>query len=186
MRALRALAYFSLVYGGFLVIAYVVFAYYAVWQHEFLPVFPTERGMRGFEARNISAPFLNASVPPPQERLRIQGDPFAPVLSPATLGILFTGAVFLVNGYFLLKHLRRKENKETKRFVISSLLTEDEKTVYDELVKRDGEATQKQLSTLTGFSAVRTYRVLQRLESKKIIKSFPFGMTKKIVLKEEE
>lgn len=76
--------------------------------------------------------------------------------------------------------------KETKRFVISSLLTNEEKIVYDELVRRDGEATQKQLSTTTGFSPVKIYRVIQRLEGKGIVKSYPFGMTNKIILKEED
>ncbi|MBI5229355.1 hypothetical protein HY991_04545 [Candidatus Micrarchaeota archaeon] len=178
MRVLRALCYFSLVYGGFLVIAYLVFAYYAVWQHEFLPGFPGSPP-RVFEARNGSM----LTIPP--GRARFSGDPLSQVLSLPALLILFTGIVFLVNGYYLQKYLRQKENKETKRFVISSLLTDEEKTVYDELIKRGGEATQKQLSASTGFSAVKTYRTLQRLEKKNIIKAYPFGMTKKIILREE-
>jgi uncharacterized membrane protein len=99
-----------------------------------------------------------------------------------SLAILLTGLLFLANGYFLLKHLGAEEKKETRKFILSSLLTDEEKEAFDYLAGRGGEATQKQLSTDLGFSAVKTYRVLKRLEGKKVLKSFPYGMTKKIVL----
>lgn len=184
MNALKFLAFFSLFYGGFLVLTYGVFAYSALLRHEFLPIFPQYAGGR-FESRNVSFPsnFSSPFVSPRFER--VPPDPLKHVLSPAALGIFFTGIAFLVNSFFLFKHVYSRERREQRNFIVSSLLTEDEKIVYDALAKRGGELTQKQVSALTGFSAVKVYRVLKRLESKNVVKSFPFGMTKKIILREE-
>ena len=190
MKELRILAYVSLVYGGFLVMAYLALFYSAVWRHEFLPVFPDNPRVALLvngsmvPVNGTELPF-NATVPPGEfERSRMVRDPFSLIFAPQSLGILLTGVLFLINGYFLLGHLRHKENKETKKFVISSLLSEEERAVYDELVKEGGQSTQKQLSLSTGFSPVKTYRLLKRLEGKKLIQTYPFGMTKKIVLNE--
>ncbi len=184
-KLLRSAAYVSLIYGGFLVITYLAFAYFAFWRHEFLPIFPRE--VRFLDnVSNASSMVANFTAPPAAPGgLRGELDPFSAVFSLQSLGVLLTGVFLLANGVLLLRHLRHKDNLETKKFVISSLLTAEEKTLYDELVKADGEATQKQLSSSTGFSAVKTYRVLKRLEGKKVVKSFPFGMTKKIILNEE-
>jgi len=113
------------------------------------------------------------------------GAPFAVVFSLQSIAVLLTGLLFFANGYVLLEHLRREERGEVKKFVTSSLLTEEERAVYEQLIRSGGESTQKQLSLDTGFSAVKTYRVLKRLEAKNILKSFPYGMTKKIVLNGE-
>ncbi len=184
MREMRVLAYATMIAGGFLVIAYLAFAYFAVWQHEFLPVFP--------EGPRFNAPMQNASanfsetgaMRPRFERFRGENDPWSAVLSPQALGILLVGLLMLANGVYLLSYLRQKEHKDTKKFVISSLLTDEEKAVFEELAHSGGQATQKQLSMRTGFGAVKTYRVIRRLEEKKIVKYFPFGMTKKIILNE--
>jgi uncharacterized membrane protein len=200
LKALRPLTYVSLIYGGFLVITYLAFCYSALWQHEFLPIFPEAPR----EASRIE-PTINAAVNATpnaafnaplnvsgaagfqaRPRFRISEDPLAVAFSPQAIAVLLTGILFIVNGYFLLRHLRHKERKETRRFVTSSLLTDEEKAVYDELIKCGGQATQKQLALNTGFSAVKTYRVLKRLEGKKVVKSFPYGMTKKIILNEAE
>jgi uncharacterized membrane protein len=184
MRNLRLLAYFSLIYGGFLVITYLAFAYSAIWRHEFLPIFPDSRRD---SFTNATEPFgANLSLGRPfRPREAFPENAITQVVSLQALAILFTGLAFLVNGYTLFKYLRQKEKKETKNFVVSSLLTGDEQLIYGLLVKNGGEATQKQLSTNAGFSAVKAYRVLQRLENKKVVNSFPFGMTKKIILNED-
>jgi hypothetical protein len=175
-RPLRFLSYASLVLGGFLVITYLAFCYSAVWQHEFLPIFP-ENQRQLFAPNNSSS--LNETMRRPE---RFVENPLSIVFSPQAIGLLAIGIFLIANGYLLLKHLHRKETSEVKKFITSSLLTDEEKTFYDELLKCGGEATQKQLSLSTGFSAVKTYRVLKRLEDKKVIKTFPYGMTKKIVL----
>ena len=207
MNKLRALGYASLVIGGFLVISYAVLAYFAIWQHEFF-LLSSPLGARivassqnnttlwqAIGRPNGSRPnatAANSLIPPgPREEreplfANVAIDPMSQVLSPIALGILLMGLFFLFNGYVILDHTRRAERRETRKFVISSLLTGDEKLFYDELVKSGGEATQKSLSVATGFSAVKTYRVLKRLENKKIVRAFPFGMTNKIVLNEAE
>lgn len=185
LKALRTLAYVSVVYGGFLAITYFAFCYSALWQHEFLPIFPEAPRSSEFNREfNSTMNFTNGTGFQARPRFRISEDPLAVAFSLQAIAILLTGIIFLVNGYFLLRHLRRKEHRDIKQFVTSSLLTDEEKTVYDELIKSGGEATQKQLSLTTGFSAVKTYRVIKRLENKKIVKSFPYGMTNKIVLNE--
>ncbi len=183
MKELRILSYVSLIYGGFLVIAYLALSYSAIWQNEFLSVFPENPRFQIQD--NVSDQYFNGTLPFRSERARLVRDPYSLVFSPQSLGILLTGLLLIVNGYFLQKHLRHKDNKETKKFMLSTLLTSEEKALYDELVKSGGQMTQKQLATRTGYSAVKTYRVLRRLENKKLVKSFEFGMTKKIVLNEE-
>jgi uncharacterized membrane protein len=181
---MRALAYATMIAGGFLVITYLAFAYFAVWRHEFLPVFP--EGPRFAASPPNDGMNLSASVMVRGrvDRLRGEIDPWSAIFSPQALGILISGALMLSNGVYLLGYLRRKEHKDTKKFVISSLLTDEEKAVYEELSRCGGQATQKQLSTRTGFGAVKTYRVIRRLEEKKVVKGFPFGMPRKIILNE--
>lgn len=211
MKHLRTLGYASLILGGFLVLSYSVLAYYAIWQHEFFLVAPPTGARIIATAGNGTAVMEMSPAPngsqfngsrfnetandsprfPPGERadrlfVNVSVDPMSQVLSPVSLGILLMGVFFLYNGYALITHTRKAERKETRKFVISSLLTGDEKLFYDELVKANGEATQKQLSSSTGYSAVKTYRILKRLEAKKVVRSFPFGMTNKIVLEEEK
>jgi len=211
MKHLRMLGYASLVIGGFLVLSYAVLAYFAIWQHEFFLVSPPTgariiattgngTGLIEMVARPNESGFNDsrfngtANATPrfqPGERgdrlfVNVSVDPMSQVLSPVALGILLMGLFFLYNGYALITHTRKVERRETKKFVISSLLTGDEKLFYDQLVKSEGEATQKQLSSATGYSAVKTYRIVKRLEEKKIVRSFPFGMTNKIVLEEEK
>lgn len=187
-KPLRIMGYVSLVYGGFLVLLFLTFAYSAFWQREFLPIFPENPAMRAAESNGsaFNETLANGSfVPSPRPRRNALEDPLAVVFSLQSLAILLTGLVFLVNSYFLLGYVRRKEHGEVKKFVTSSLLTDEERAVYEQLIRNGGESTQKQLSLDAGFSAVKTYRVLKRLEDKKIIKSFPYGMTKKIVLNGE-
>ncbi|MFH1442870.1 MAG: hypothetical protein ABIG96_02450 [Candidatus Micrarchaeota archaeon] len=184
MRELRWLAYFSLIYGGFLVIAYIALAYNAIWRNDIVQILPDSRE-RGFNSSIIPPSPSIGNETRPFFRERIPESSLAYVFSLPALGILLTGIAFLANGYVLMKYVREKEHKETKNFVITTLLTEEERAVYDELVRNRGESTQKQLSMRTGFSPVKTFRILQRLEAKKVVKTFPYGMTKKIVLNEK-
>ncbi|HLC47995.1 MAG TPA: hypothetical protein VJI13_02875 [Candidatus Norongarragalinales archaeon] len=187
MKELKILGYVSLIYGGFLIITYLALAYSAIWRNEFLPIFPENPRIQA--AINASSAFYppgNGSSPPGDfERFRQIRDPYSLVFSPQSLGILLTGILLLANGYFLQRHLRQKENKETKKFMLSTLLSDEEKLLFDELVKAGGQMTQKQLAMRGGFSAVKTFRIIRRMEQKKLLKSFEFGMTKKIVLNED-
>jgi uncharacterized membrane protein len=184
MDKLRGLAYFSLVYGGFLVIAYSTVVYNSIWHQEFTPNVQFNR-TEAFNSSVLPSPFP-ADRPFRDRGLEsIRANPLSQILALQNLAILLTGMAFLINGYVLFKYLQEKDKKETKKFVIRTLLSDDEKQVYEYLIKNGGESTQKQISLNTGFSAVQTYRLLQRLESKKVVKSFPFGMTKKIVINQD-
>jgi len=187
MDKLRTLAYISLIYGGFLLIAYLVIAYSAFWRNEFIDLSPAPQ-QRVFNASAFTNNFThNGSMPFPspngREGIRTN-EPLSAVLSLPALAILLTGIFLLANGITLLNHIRIKDRKETRHFVVSSLLTEDEKAVYDYLVSQRGEATQKQVASSLGLSPVKAFRVIHRLEGKKVLRTHPFGMTKKVKLEE--
>ncbi len=177
LPGLRTMAYASLLIGGFLVITFLAFAYFAAWRHEFLPIFPQNppRANPGFNASAFPVAF---------EERRERIEPLSAILAPQALGIFAIGLFLVYNGYALLRFLQHKENKETRKFVTASLLTPEEKAVYESLIKSGGQATQKQLGLQAGFSAVKTFRIVKRLEGRKIVKTFPFGMTKKVILNE--
>ncbi len=156
-RTLNRLGLVSLAFGGFLLIAFAGIVYSVFWRGEFL------------------ADVMGPRRLPPDARTAV-------VFSPPVLFILLCGVVFLANGYLLLKYVRQLEKNQTQKDAVWSILTPDEKSAVSALEGRGGELTQKELSLLLGFSAVKAHRVLQRLEEKKLITTHPFGMTKKIIL----
>ncbi len=161
-KTLNRMALASFAYGCFILITYAALVYSIFWRGEFLPMFPGPQVPGG--------------------RHLVAGNPMGVVLSPQALAILVTGLAFVVNGYVLLKHLREKEIKQTKDFVISSILTDEEKQVFNALKQNGGSMTQKELSNSLGLSPVKTHRLVSRLQEKKIVKSYPFGMTNKVVI----
>lgn len=114
--------------------------------------------------------------------LIIAPSPFSRSLTPEMAGLFVGGVGFLLNTYFLYRLNERMQLSETRREMTSSFLKGDEKTAYGLLSAAGGEMTQKELSSEAGFSAVRTHRVLHRLQSKNIISISPSGMTNKILL----
>ena len=160
-RTLNMAGLFSLAFGSFLIIAYATIAYFAIWRGELLPIMP---GSRRLSEQN----------------------PYAFVLSPFSIIILLSGIGFVLNGYILLKYVRHKELRKTKSATVLSILTDDEKKAYSALEESDGNITQKNLSEILGFSPVKTHRVIARLEQKNLVKSYEFGMTKKIILNNTE
>ena len=156
-KTLNKAAFVSLAFGGFLLLAYAALVYFAYWRGELLPFMP---GPRRFASEN----------------------PISVVLSPYSIALLLSGIGFVLNGYMLFKYVRKKEIHSTHSTTVLSLLTDDEKKAYSTLESGNGSITQKQLSEILGFSPVKTHRVLARLEQKNLVKSYEFGMTKKIIL----
>lgn len=157
LKKLNLLSLACLIYGGFLLLTYAAFAYQAIWQQEFLPVLPV--GRRG-------------------------GGLFTPVaLLYSPLGILWlaSGILFVFTGLVLFRHVRKSESTQTKDLVLNTLLTEEERSVVKILREKDA-ITQKELASTLGFSAVKTHRILSRLQGKKLVKTHPFGMTNKVIL----
>ena len=152
---------FSFAYGGFLLLAYVFQVYLIFWRNEFLPVMPFRRA---------SAEAL---------------EPTGALLSPVSVFLLLTGIAFILNGYLLLRLSTRRARQEAKNDVFSFVFTPDEKLAFTKLQEAGGEMTQKELSLKTGFSAVKTHRVVFRLQSKGAVETHPFGMTNKLVIKQD-
>lgn len=182
-KTLNRLALFSLVFGGFLLLSYVMLAYTNAWRGEFLGFRMGDR----FNSTNLTDDEVNgtgngttfASRAP---RGPVALNPAVQLVSPERLLLVISGLAFVANGVLLSRYVKRKEVKHTREFTISTMLTDEERAVFDALRKTDGSATQKALSNELGYSAVKMHRVLARLEQKKVVKSYPFGMTKKIVI----
>ena len=155
---LKRLALFSLIFGGFLVLVYVLQTYFAVWRGEFLP-------------------FSRLRRPPSPE------EPIGMLFSPFSLLNIISGIAFLINGFWLLKYSEEKSRRDVRSETYAFFLTGDEKMVFDLLKQAGGDATQKELSVKAGLSTVKTHRILMRLKSKNAIEIHPFGMTNKIILK---
>ena len=65
------------------------------------------------------------------------------------------------------------------------VLLPDEKKLIKVLQKHDGAMTQKDLVRESGLSKVKVSRVLKKLETKKIITKYEFGMTNRIMLEKK-
>jgi len=182
-RTLNRLGIVSLLFGGFLLIAFAGIFYSVFWQGEFrYDVAGPRRAILvtdSLNRTNVTLPELAHARLPPDARTAV-------VLSPPVLFVLLCGLVFLANGYFLLRYVRQHERRQTHKDAVWSILTPDEKSAMSALEGRGGELTQKELSLLLGFSAVKAHRVLQRLEEKKLVQTHPFGMTKKVLLSKSE
>ena len=66
--------------------------------------------------------------------------------------------------------------------VARRLLESDERRFVDELVKAGGSLLQKELSWETGFSRVKTHRILVRLIGRGVVTSVKYYNTNKITL----
>lgn len=96
------------------------------------------------------------------------------------LAFLIMGAAF----YFLFAARPHKEiAKELPEPIDVSKLAEDEKKIYDLLHSHEGSMYQSDLIRDTGFSKVYITRVLDKMESKKILERKRRGMTNIVVLK---
>jgi hypothetical protein len=105
--------------------------------------------------------------------------------SPQILIDLISGVVFIVAGLSIWYLVREKEIDTLKEELADIFLLPEEKSIIDELKKAGGEVTQRELAVKTGLSKVKIHRVLNKLENKKIVKRYPYGMTKKIVIETE-
>jgi len=161
-RKLKALMFFSFAYGGFLLLLFLAQAYFMLWRHEFLPL--------DFQRRPGSTP-------------QLPGEPLGFLLSPQNAFYAVSGLAFIINGYMLWTHTTDRTKKAARHEVLNAVLTDEEKLAFEKLRDSDGELTQKELSIKLGFSAVKTHRVVARLQAKGVLETKPFGMTNKVILK---
>ncbi len=152
----------SFIYGGFLLVVYLFMVYYILWSGEVV------------------------GIPPFSPRRFSQGDinPLEMIASPFMMFILAGGLISIANGIAIRSLTHEKEIKKVKIDMKSLYLTPEEKYLISELEKSGGELTQKELTHITGYPRVKIHRILQKLESKKIIRKIPYGQTNKILIKE--
>ena len=95
------------------------------------------------------------------------------------------GFVILLIGVFLLlmpKFTKEGAKREFKQVEISKI-TEEERKFYDIIKSKGGSVYQSDLIKETGFSKVKTTRILDHLETRGITERKRRGMTNIIVLK---
>jgi len=112
-------------------------------------------------------------------------DPMEAVLSPYMILYLVGGIICITNGLAIRQLTHEKEVRKMRTELTELLLGPEEKLIMEELKKAGGELTQKNLTEITGYSRVKTHRVIQKLEEKKIVKKIPNGQTNKIILEKE-
>lgn len=91
----------------------------------------------------------------------------------------------MANGFVIRALTHEKEIKKVKSDMKSLFLIPEEKHLISELEKSGGELTQKELTDITGYSRVKVHRIIQKLESKKLIRKVPYGQTNKILITSE-
>ena len=92
--------------------------------------------------------------------------------------ILGTGVYLL----FMFKPSLDAMKKEFKQVDLSKL-SDEEKKIYGIIKNKDGSAYQTDLIKETGFSKVKTTRILDKMESMNILERKRRGMTNIVVLK---
>jgi uncharacterized membrane protein len=189
----------SLIYGGFLLAAYCFMSYSIIWRGEVfgVPVFeggPNMPMRLGGEEQVILnnksmeevVILKNESYTPQRELPRQRRiDTLRILASPFLISLLLGGLISIANGLAIRSLTHEKEVKQLKENLKKLYLTQEEKSVLDELENAKGESTQRELTERTGYSRVKTHRVLQKLESKNIIQKIPYGQTNKILLTKE-
>lgn len=159
--------------GGFSLILYVLQLYSAFWGSETFTLIRERMSPNYSSAPNGS--FVG-------ERFIQLSSPEAALTSPLSLMLLFVGITSTLGGISIWQLTREKELKSVKESITSLLLTPEEKAIIEELKKANGKLNQNQLVKNTGFSKVKVHRALARLETRKIVKKYPYGLTNKIVL----
>lgn len=94
------------------------------------------------------------------------------------------GIAFLIlgSGIYIIFMPSKKEKQEFKETDLSKL-DQEEKKIYNILKQHEGSIYQSDLIKETDFSKVKITRLLDKMESKKLIERKRRGMTNVIVLK---
>ncbi len=143
---------------------YLLMVYFILWRGEIFGVPPFNP--RRFGHEHISA--------------------IAMLTSPLLLFVLAGGLISIANGIAVRSLTHEREIKKVKADMKSPFLTPEEKQLISELERSGGELTQKELTDRTGYNRVKVHRVIQKLESKKIIQRIPYGQTNKVLLNSDD
>ena len=105
-----------------------------------------------------------------------------PVLIPtfSSLGILIGSVVY----YFMFPKITETEKKNIESIrIILDMLQPDERNILNKIIDNKGEITQSKLSSELG--KVKTFRIIENLKRRGIVKKQGYGKTNKIVLNEK-
>ena len=197
----------AFIYGGYLLTSYSITLYSVLMREEIprpLDVFVNQEvpgirnNSRGIITENISPNVtnnhetgnvtdnhrndsLNPRIPLFQRRI----DPMEAILSPFMILSLLGGIICITSGLSIRQLTHEKEIKKARTELTELLLSTEEKLIIEELRKAGGEQTQKILTEITGYSRVKTHRIIQKLEEKKIVRKIPNGQTNKIILEKQ-
>lgn len=122
-----------------------------------------------------------SSLPPPPPK-----DDFfrgMPKESPFMFTVYLLG--FLVNvlsGLVIYNNLHKHEKKDIKLKILDEMLMPEEKQIIKILEENNGEITQSELVKKSGLGKLKVSRVIKKLESSKIIKKYPYGLTNNVKL----
>ena len=168
--------------GGFSLILFLFQAYSAFWGAETFSLVRERRIQERPPQPNESSMVTQPNESFTGERLIQLSNPEAFLTSPLSLMLLFIGISSTLGGISIWQLMREKELKSVKESITSLLLTPEEKSIVEELKRANGKLNQNQLVKKTGFSKVKVHRAIVRLEMRKIVKKYPYGLTNKIVL----
>ena len=102
---------------------------------------------------------------------------------------VYIGVGLAIVLFFLSYNLITKKEKKPevkKEFKIPENLSEEERSVIDELIKEDGVIFQSELVEKLGVPKVKVTRLLDKLEGKGLIERRRRGMTNAVILKRKE
>ena len=160
------------VFGGYFILNYAI----QFQTSYFRPSFPE------FEDRNTSFSGIENNTSMNQ---RIEVPRFNQFYAPDRLIYLLGGFMFIVAGITIWYMMREKEIKDIEEKLTDTFLLPEEREIISELKKTNYESTQSELVRKTGFSKVKVHRILNKLEKRGIVKRHEYGMTKKVLLKQD-
>jgi hypothetical protein len=97
--------------------------------------------------------------------------------------ITFLGSLIsLICGINLYNIIKNKDNKIVSDNWINNITNETDKKIINLLKEKNNIMTQSQIVKESGMTKVKIHRIIQKLESYKIIEKFRYGQTNKIRL----
>lgn len=156
------------IFGGYFILNYSSLVYMSYSRPQ------ADAVMRDFSnISNVTNGFNSSEMRRPQ---------FERMVAQENIIYLLGGVMFIVAGIAIWYLIREEEISEITEEMMDVFLLPEEKAIVDELKKAGGEITQSDLVRRTGLSKVKIHRILGRLEGKKVIKRYPYGLTKKVVI----
>jgi uncharacterized membrane protein len=108
----------------------------------------------------------------------IGNSPFGLTQVLALMFLTFLGTISIA--YYLRENLSKKNLTDRQKTTLNAL-EGDEKQVYEYLTKK-GEIMQKDLVYELKFSKAKVSRILDKLESKNLVKKYSYGFSNKVKL----